>query len=285
VKPLRLLIDVGENVSSALGAMIFAVEYIYISHSHLDHLSGLPAFLGHRRSTKGDNAKPLTIITPTTELRDRAKAFMDLTFDGREPGYEIKFEVLPIGISKQIKGGYYIEPFKTKHCPGSAGLMVYTVSRRLKPIFRNSPKFKAAVAAREKRVTPQHLEDHYDPKLVYALDNIGFSFEKNTFVPVGVDLLIDDLTFPFGFEDEEHPKHNDCAHLAHNLQTLRPKQILATHVSSRYMGEQEKRGKSLNRAVMKQLRETGLLPDSYNPVLTVYNPRRFDTPLTYTLQF
>src|SRR5210317_1992004 len=62
--PDRLMFDCGEGAASRLSQEIFAVEKIFLSHGHVDHIAGLLPFVCLRQSTKGDNEKPLQIYYP-----------------------------------------------------------------------------------------------------------------------------------------------------------------------------------------------------------------------------
>ncbi|MFM9964824.1 MAG: MBL fold metallo-hydrolase [Planctomycetaceae bacterium] len=43
--PARILFDAGEGITSRLRNRVFLPEAVFLTHSHLDHISGLHAFL------------------------------------------------------------------------------------------------------------------------------------------------------------------------------------------------------------------------------------------------
>ncbi len=65
--PSRCLFDCGEGCSLKLGSAVFAIENIFLSHGHQDHISGLAPLLLLRSSSRGDNKKPLNIYYPYQE--------------------------------------------------------------------------------------------------------------------------------------------------------------------------------------------------------------------------
>jgi ribonuclease Z len=49
--PDRVLFDCGEGAALNLRAGIFAIEKIFLSHGHIDHIAGLPLLVSLRQST------------------------------------------------------------------------------------------------------------------------------------------------------------------------------------------------------------------------------------------
>ncbi len=52
--PDRLLFDAGESVSSIMGNKSFAIERVFLSHGHTDHIAGLVGLINIRNSAMGD---------------------------------------------------------------------------------------------------------------------------------------------------------------------------------------------------------------------------------------
>lgn len=253
VPPLRLLIDAGEGVSTCLGARIFGIETVIITHEHLDHISGLLSFLGHRRSIKGAKEKPLEIICGSQAVKDKIQIMVDLVKNSCNSFYPIEIRLAQVGVPIKLKG-YWVELFKTNHCYGSYGVMIYQKTKRLKEVFRQSEKFIGDIKSGKQKVTPQHQEDHFIPIIVYALDNNGLDFKENTFIPVRPRLLVDDLTFPEGFPEASNPRHNDLNGLVRNVLLLKPEKVLATHVSSRIKAGVKESDKEFFSRILKQFR-------------------------------
>ncbi len=63
-KPARCLFDAGEGVATALGKKVFAIEHVFLSHGHEDHIAGVSNLVNVRNLTAGEHEKPLTIYYP-----------------------------------------------------------------------------------------------------------------------------------------------------------------------------------------------------------------------------
>jgi len=64
-KPNRILFDCGEGISEFLGNKIYGIDSIYITHSHIDHISGLWGLVNIRNNGMGSREKPLQIYYPS----------------------------------------------------------------------------------------------------------------------------------------------------------------------------------------------------------------------------
>ena len=256
IKPYRLLIDAGEGISNYMGNRVFAVEKIILSHGHLDHLSGLIGFFGLRRGAQGDHEKPLEIISSCDLALSRAKEMFKIAFPHGEKScpYKVRFRKLGWGVPVDLNKFTKLELVKTNHTDSSCGVLVYSISTRLKEPYRSSADFVGKIKEKKQRVTPQHLESHYKPLFLCLLDNKGVvDFNRNSFSPVGVKFMIDDLTFP---DDHHNDKqmHNNCANAAKNANAIVPEKLLFSHLSSRYITESKK----LEKRVIKLLLKNGM---------------------------
>ena len=276
---MRLLLDVGEGVSEWLGNRIFAIENIFISHDHLDHIAGLPSLLGHRRSARGDKAKPLTIVCTAPKIAMRVREFIQLTFGDYQPGYEITVRVLPFGGTMPLNGqGVMLSPFRTNHTHNSGGAVIFRRSRRLRAELREDAAYLIRIHTEGVRPGSEDYEKFDQPKVIYALDNNGLDCSMLGFDPAGADLMIDDLTFPEGHENADK-KHNDCAGIVRNIEEFRPKNLLLSHLSSRYRGANYTR---LLEDITQRI--TGGL-SGICPNLTLHRPQSTSDITTQTVRF
>lgn len=262
--------DAGEGFSSVMDNHIYAIDKIFLSHDHMDHIAGLTSFFGLRRAAMGDKTKPVTIYSTSQKALDLAKAIHDLVYQDRECTYNVEFVKLIHGRCVELGTNVYMEPFETNHCKDSAGLMVYRQSQRLKHVHRNDEFFLRQVKEGNRKVMGTHLETHYKPLIINALDNAGIDFSRNTFIPDTCELLIDDLTFAEGLKDIEYDevKHNTPKGVAKNIKALNPKSVLLSHVSSRYM---TRKPYKLRDKVVDKLRELGVSRDLE---IEVFHPGR-----------
>lgn len=63
-KPSRCLFDAGEGVATALGKKVFAIQNLFLSHGHEDHIAGIANLVNVRNIAPGDKDKPLNIYYP-----------------------------------------------------------------------------------------------------------------------------------------------------------------------------------------------------------------------------
>ncbi len=132
--PARILFDAGEGITSRLRNRVFLPEAVFLTHAHLDHISGLHAFLSARNSMRGDNNKPLTVYFP-----DGAQAAL-------QPLWQYIDALLPEGsnrpVWKPLQTGdriparnWTVEAFATRHGVPSLGYRILEARTRLKSEF------------------------------------------------------------------------------------------------------------------------------------------------------
>lgn len=63
-KPSRCLFDAGEGVATTLGKKAFAIQHIFLSHGHEDHIAGIANLVNIRNIAPGDKDKPLNLYYP-----------------------------------------------------------------------------------------------------------------------------------------------------------------------------------------------------------------------------
>lgn len=107
-----LLIDCGEGTQVSIrekGWSIHAIDTICITHTHGDHISGLPGLL--LSMGNADRTKPLTIIGP----RGVKKVAESLLIIAQGLPFAVKYIELTEPFHKIENHGYTIEAFKVKH--------------------------------------------------------------------------------------------------------------------------------------------------------------------------
>lgn len=130
----RLLFDVGRGASSsirALGLNLGAVHTVFLTHLHVDHLSGLPDFwlTGHHRDRFGQRLDPVVIHGPVGVARMVAglkQAYGDIARGWRLP--DVALEVAAVefdgpGIVYN-EGGVRVTAFRVPHGDDAYGYKI-----------------------------------------------------------------------------------------------------------------------------------------------------------------
>jgi len=231
--PDRVLFDSGEGVSPVLGNKSFAIRHIFLSHGHVDHISGLLGLINIRNNAMGDTEKPLTIYYPRGNWRI-SELMNYLWRTNRHLRYQLDWVPLSEGERVQLFYGRlprYVEAFRTVHSQDEHSLGYNIIERRerLKEEYRSLPQEEIIKLIRAGKRS--ELLEQYDKKLLsYGGDSIPLDPEK----VMETDLLLHDATFL----DEEERKEYKHATLEEALEvaiSARVQQeLLAIHISSRY---------------------------------------------------
>lgn len=131
----RSLFDAGEGLCLALRNKSFAIDKVFLSHGHYDHIGGLAGLIYTRSSAMGDKEKPLTIFYP--KGWDSIESFIKYTSDAvGHIKYDLNFIPITPGIVSKANN-FTVEAFKVDHAYGRTCLGYRMVERRskLKPEF------------------------------------------------------------------------------------------------------------------------------------------------------
>ena len=180
-RPDNLLIDCGEGAATALGNGGYAIERVFLTHGHVDHVAGLPVLLWSRAGGMGDVDKPLTIYYPCgDELVGQMKNYLH-TARAMWP-FELRWHELSPGevvdlTAPDERHARRIECFATRHIRGSLtlGYKITESRRRLRAPWNSWPASEVQSLARElaqtDRNAPQQLsEDYHAPVVVWSGD-------------------------------------------------------------------------------------------------------------------
>jgi len=231
--PDRIAFDAGEGISTMLGNKVFAIERVFLSHGHADHITGLIGLVNIRNSGMGDTEKPLTIYYPEGNWR-----ILELMSYIRKTNRRLRYllEWVPLGVGDRVtlfsgQCDRYVETFKAVHSDNeiSLGYTIVEQRKRLKPEYRDLPQeeiLKLVQAGKREEISEMYLK-----KLVsYGGDSVALDPADIA----GTDVLLHDCTF-LTEEEREDYKH---ATLSEALEVALRAQVheafLAVHISSRY---------------------------------------------------
>lgn len=231
-KPANVLFDCGEAVALALGSKIFGIETICLGHGHLDHIMGLPGLFFARSASKGDNAKPLTVIHPKGD-RDisRIKKFIAESF---LPPHELKFQVTWIEMEpgQELEvSGRRLRAFETEHDPSrlTIGYEFHEKRSRLRDdlsALDGEDRKNAILAARERGESVN--QETWHPSFVYTGDTIVRDLPEYS-----ADVVAHEATF-LNREDVKYNSHSLVEDVFEVMKKRKPGNLVLLHFSTRY---------------------------------------------------
>jgi len=262
---LSALFDCGEGCATTLGHKIFIPDKIFLSHSHIDHISGIPSFLCLRNATKGANDKPLTIYYPAKN--NRVEEWINFSYNQAKP-LKFAFDIQPIKADTRIeipqKEGsrekQFIIPFEVEHGKEPCyGYKAITTTKQVKKEFTGRPKEFYTKLTLEEKENIQEEATHN--KLFYSGDAMPPRSGPNS--PLNnAEIAFLDCTF-LSAKDRGNPTHGSMEEIANKCLIADVKTAYAMHLSIRY-SEQE------IEARINELKEIfPLKPIPYNTTTTI----------------
>lgn len=217
---------------SVLRNRAFAIERVFLSHGHYDHIGGLIGLIRIRGQGRGDKEKPLTIYYP----EDSHGCELMQAFAARvvpKPSFHLEWIPLSAGSRVDVseKGkGKFVETFPVEHASRGLclGFNVCETRERLKNEYSALDEREIARIAREQgRGT---ITETYEKKtLSYGGDGMAVrpEYVRNT------DLLIHEATF---LDDGERGKeiHSTVSEAVATAVESGAGELLLAHFSTRY---------------------------------------------------
>ncbi len=223
--PDRLMFDCGEGAASHLSQEIFAVEKIFLSHGHVDHIAGLLSFVCLRHSTKGDNEKPLSIYYPKGDRSVLTMKDAIMKMLGRMLKYELNWIAVEVGQQIELRKGRYMEVFRGDHKVDNP--LIYVVNERrkhLKPELQGTPGQELAALSAEEKYA------YHTAKIIgYSGDSMPVDPE----VYRDVEILLHECTF-LDIRDRKYPVHSAIQEVFDLARDANAKRLILTHISPRY---------------------------------------------------
>jgi ribonuclease Z len=227
-RPSRTLFDCGEGIGTYAGNFIFGIERICISHSHGDHIAGLPLLIGLRNSARGDKQKPLDIYYPIDDpaIGDY-KNFIKARFSGWLT-FNVNWHPIGVGAKIALDSNHWIESFPLRHTKRSLtlGYKIVEARTRLKAEFRD----KDIPSILRSGVDKNALNEAYNANiLAYCLD----ACDLNKADIANADVAIMDCSF-LNPKDRDEPTHFTLTEALNYASEAGVKHMVAAHISSRY---------------------------------------------------
>lgn len=229
--PDRLLFDCGEGASSYLGNKCFAVQRVFLSHGHTDHVAGLLSLVNIRNSAMGDTTKELTVYYPAGNRQVALlKGYLDQS--QRRLSYALHWHPLEPGQRVSVFSGQMdrcVEAFPTRHGRDpSLGYNVLEARKRLKPEHRTRTQDELRAMAQD---GGEVLEETYLQKLFsFGGDSLALDPKHVE----GTEVLCHDATFldEADRQDLTHATVKEAVQVA--LAAGVKRELVLMHLSSRY---------------------------------------------------
>ena len=230
------LFDCGEGCSTLLGHNVFIPDKLCLSHSHIDHIAGLPAFLGLRNSTKGANDKPLQIFYPAGNtrieewIRFSTKSLSRFKYPLQTSPLQPN-ELVELPLKSGSRERRFLHAFPVEHANEPCyGYRIYSLIKRPKEAYRGKPQeFYRGLSAQEKLNMNEEIQQ---TKVFYSGDAMPLASGVNC--PLnGAEVAFLDGTFLRG-ADRDTPTHAALDELAQKCEIAGVKQAYAIHQSVRY---------------------------------------------------
>lgn len=250
--PDRMMFDCGEGVSTMLTNKIYAVQKIFLTHGHADHISGLWGFLNTRNSAMGEREKPLEIFFHKSS--NRIKRYLEFIL---ESSNRLKFEVklceIEEGFSMPLNPNHdsrRIEAFSTKHMDTECtlGFHIKEKRKRLKDAYHSLPQEEIKEVI--KKLGRDTISEYYEQNLFsYSGDGLLMPLSDMLFT----DTLFHECTFLNG-DDRKGENHTCLEELVEQVLVAKPKELVLYHISSRYSDSLREKMDKLE----KKMQENGI---------------------------
>ena len=228
-KPLRLLIDAGEGLQLALHEHVWAPDFLALTHSHSDHILGLPGFITARRYGRGAPDKPLTILFPAGS--EGVAAYRNLlgTLWSREQ-FPVTWLPMAPGDEFPIGNNRVLQAFASNHSRDqpTVGYRVFETRSRLRPEFAAFPHDTIRTMARERG--RESLMENYR-HILFAHTGDTMPLDPSLFSRA--DLLVHDATF-LDEADRGYPTHATSGEALEIARAAEVRCLVLHHLSNRY---------------------------------------------------
>ncbi|MDR1270454.1 MAG: metal-dependent hydrolase [Planctomycetaceae bacterium] len=225
VPELKLGFDLGSQPWSFMGT-----PYWFVSHTHMDHLLALPAYVARRRMMK---MEPPTIFLPeesVAAVRQLLNIFSRLDH-GSLP---CRLNGVKSGDEMLLSNGLIVSVVKTYHTIPSVGYIVWERRKRLKEEYRSLNELEIRNLAISGVEVSQEIRL---PKVAYLGDSRVQALDENP-IMFQADILIMELSFVAKRHRGERIHKYGHIHLddlVDRQQQFQNGTVIASHFSTRYL--------------------------------------------------
>ena len=249
-----LLFDCGEGTQRQMMryGTGFAVDHLFVTHLHGDHVLGIPGLL--QTFDFNDRDRPVAIHTPTG-TRGNVKQLIEA--NGTTPSYPVRINEISAGDTVLSRPEYEVRAIATDHRCTSVGYVLAEDDRK--------GEFDREKAETELGIPPgpKYSKLHrgeaieHDGRTIEPEEVVGPSRPGRTFVYTGdtlptdsvvaasegADLLVHDATFAEDRADRaEATAHSTAREAAAVARDAGVRTLALTHISTRYAGQADRLG-------------------------------------------
>ncbi|CAI9294829.1 unnamed protein product [Lactuca saligna] len=226
VPELKCAFDIGRCPARAV-----AMNFLFITHAHLDHIGGLPMYV----ATRGlYSLTPPTVFVPPA-IKDDVENLMELHRKMGMVELNLDLVALDVGETYELRNDLVVRPFKTHHVIPSQGYVVYSVRKKLKKQYEH---LKGREIEKKKKSGVEITDIILSPEVAFTGDTTSdFLLDPRSSDALRAKVLITEATFLDDKCNIEHAREHGHMHIdeiMEHAKWIRNKSILLTHFSSRY---------------------------------------------------
>ncbi|EQA55180.1 MBL fold metallo-hydrolase [Leptospira kmetyi] len=221
---LSLMFDIGAQNPNRIH-----LDNLLLTHSHLDHSSGLPYYISQRSLRK---LKPPKIYLPSA-LEEPMRKILDLYSQIEDFPYAYDMKAVNPGDKIDLDPQHFFSPHKTFHRVPSQGYTIYQKRKKLKKEFQSLPQEELNLALKEKKEVSEQSEIPVisfsgDTKIEYVLEHEDVANSNILFI---------ECTYIDKERDVNKAREWGHIHLDEiigNLSSFQNEKIVLIHFSKRY---------------------------------------------------
>ncbi|XP_004491080.1 tRNase Z TRZ2, chloroplastic [Cicer arietinum] len=206
-------------------------NFVFITHAHLDHIGGLPMYIGSRGLY---NLKPPTVFVPPC-IKDDVEKLLDVHKKLGQVELNVELVALDIGETYELRNDLVVRPFKTQHVIPSQGYIIYSIRKKLRKQYSH---LNGKQIEKLKKSGVEITDTILSPEVAFTGDTTAdFMLDPLNADALRAKVLITEATFLDDSTSIDHARQHGHTHifeLIENAQWIRNKAVLLTHFSSRY---------------------------------------------------
>lgn len=251
----KILLDCGESASLELGTQTTDIHYIFLSHLHVDHWSGLLSVARYqKRISFKDKTRHMATVLYHPDEQDKVDAIRSF-LESKEMRLFLKFETFAPGEQKHLRDNFYMEAFEVDHNAPyykkklpAMGMHLIEKRKKLRPEmaakkteidekYKDEPskaheEFTKFIVPLKKEKGEDALMEQYDHKM---LSYCGDSKPVDPKLIAGTEILMHEATF---FQDDDiEAAHTSVEEAIATAKAAQPGRFVMYHLSERYFRE------------------------------------------------